>query len=61
MNEREIYNYNDFYKFYGRLLRKNTKSCFERDVIRRSKEYLWHCWCELERKRLKDQKGFNNE
>ena len=33
-----------FRKFFDRLLIVATKSCWERDVIRGSQEYLWERW-----------------
>jgi hypothetical protein len=44
--------YNTFYKFFKSLLHK-TESCFERDVLRESKQVLWESWIYLEKLRLK--------
>lgn len=35
-----------FNRFFDRLMFNGTMSCWERDVLRGSKEYLWERWKE---------------
>ena len=49
--KKEYLDYPGFYKYFKKMLHK-TDSCFERDVLRESKEDLWESWCYWEEKRL---------
>lgn len=50
--KKEYCDYDGFYKWFKSLLYK-TESCFERDVLRDSKDDLWESWCYREEQRLK--------